>query len=378
MRNDREKIKRAIGESFAYLDERPSLEARIMNNLDAQKTPRRKVSMTLVIAIALILALSVAAYAEYRWQVLSRFSFFVGENPVKAGEIMQSGLHSQTFGDVTITVEEAGYDGRTLFLTYSYKAADDSTVYNEDNAYDFFGKHDAGWWWDGMWINGKTVDMALGSTSEVMPGDEPGEVVEVDMWCLANEGVIMDDVTRIALPVGTDQDAMTLYMNPAMRDENGGLKEPAEGVLVFELDTKEIQERITVVHPGEVTELELVNAYVEEAVFTPLMTYIDVRYTLKDGVMEAYIEANGEGVYNDDGKLVIPYGPYDAAGWWMHTLVLVDAQGNRVGGQLTPYDGYGDKGVTLWMPYVEDLPQELFLVQSDGGAADMSRAIRVR
>ena len=59
MRDDKRLIKEAIDETFAYLDERPSLEARIMNSIDAQERPRRRVRTSLILAFAILLALSV-------------------------------------------------------------------------------------------------------------------------------------------------------------------------------------------------------------------------------------------------------------------------------------------------------------------------------
>ena len=382
MREDKEIIRRALDESLAYLDERPSLQARIMNRLDEPESPRRHVRLTVAIAFAVLLALSVAAYAEYRWQVFSHFGWMFGWQEESMEEIMQHGEQSQTFGDVTITVEEMGYDGRTLLLAYSFKAEGDDTVYTDETVYDFLQEHGVGWWTDNMWINGEQVNMAGGSTQEHMPGDEPGEIVEIDSWWLYNEGVTLDGVVSIALPVGPCPD---WYRNPTDEfwnstkyfDENRDMRLPDSGVMTFTLDVTGVQARNEIAHPNIKTRTDMLTAWVTEVCFSPLMTYIDLQYELNEGVMEAYIAENGEGYYDENGKLMWPYGPFDVADRWLYSLALVDGQGNVLSG-LNSWNGVGDSTAGFIVPYIEDLPDALYLAPSRDGQADMDEAVRLR
>ena len=100
-----------------------------------------------------------------------------------ADELMQSNLYQDTVNNVEITVREAGYDGRTLLVEYSYRMLDVDKVYGvtaaeeygenlpdgmepdtileqlSDEAFDALAAHHVGWNFDQLWINGQGVDM---------------------------------------------------------------------------------------------------------------------------------------------------------------------------------------------------------------------------
>lgn len=379
MRDDKRLIKEAIDETFAYLDERPSLEARIMNSIDAQERPRRRVRTSLILAFAILLALSMVAYAEYRWHVLGAFPWFVGENPVNADEIMQSDLASVTADGVTITIEEAGYDGRTLFVTYSHRAEGDDTVYTEENAYEFWDNHPTvGWWSDTLWINGEAIGMAWGSATESIYTGVPGELMTVEYWRLEHEDVLMDGVVEISLPIGRRQEIPPYRMDPTRYDEYMNMLLPEDGAVTFTLDTRGVQERVKTIEPNIVTDIGEATAWVSEAVFTPMKTYITLHHEVKPEAMAAYIAENGEGYYDDQGNLMFPFTGADVLQDWAWRLTLVDGEGNALFPGKSGAEGFGDTMSEFTYPYIEEMPYELYLAPVNDGIADMSRAVKIK
>ena len=83
-----------------------------------------KRAMVVIITLMLMLT-SLTAYAITRWNLFEQLYFILGDQiPEDASEWMQRNLHRQTINNVEITIQEAGYDGRTLFLQYSYRFLD--------------------------------------------------------------------------------------------------------------------------------------------------------------------------------------------------------------------------------------------------------------
>ena len=96
----------------------------------AIRTAGRFSRRTLVIALAIVLALGAIALAATQWHLFDTLSFMTGDDmPKNADSIMQGNLYQDTVNNVEITVQEAGYDGRTLLLRYSYRMLDVDTVY---------------------------------------------------------------------------------------------------------------------------------------------------------------------------------------------------------------------------------------------------------
>ena len=105
------------------------------------------------IALALVLALAAAAFAATQWHIFENTEHLTGEGtPVNADSIMQRDLHRETVNGVEITVLEAGYDGRTLLLQYSFRMTDVDRAFGRDGLTDedirLLNDHHVGWWQD--------------------------------------------------------------------------------------------------------------------------------------------------------------------------------------------------------------------------------------
>ena len=63
---------------------------------------------------------------------------------------------------------------------------------------------------------------------------------------------------------------------------------------------------------------------------------------------------------------------------WINSLELVDGQGVLVFPGNYGLDGYGNEWAEFLYPYLENIPDELYLAPIENGAADMSQAVRVK
>ena len=158
----------------------------------AIKTAGKLSSRTVAIALAITLMLGAVAFAAVtQWHLFDNLSFMTGADPKNADSVMQSDLYQGTVNNVEITVKEAGYDGRTLFLQYSYRMLDVDTLYGvtaaevfgdqlpegmaadtimeglKGNAEEDLEAHHVGWWIDSLWFNGKEMNMPNNSGSVV-------------------------------------------------------------------------------------------------------------------------------------------------------------------------------------------------------------------
>ena len=145
----------------------------------AVKTAGRFSGRTLAIALALVLVLAAAAFAASQWNLFGALPHLAGESPVNADSVMQKDLHTETVNNVEISIDEVGYDGRTLLIQRSYRMLDVDRVLGEEDNYEqmLWDRH-VGWWIDAIWINGKETMMPNGSESTVAPGEEPVQVTE--------------------------------------------------------------------------------------------------------------------------------------------------------------------------------------------------------
>lgn len=80
-------------------------------------------------------------------------------------------------------------------------------------------------------------------------------------------------------------------------------------------------------HPCIPVTTDLVTAQVTEACFSPLMTYLTLDLEVNPDAMAAFIETNGDGYYDEEGRLMWPYGGTDVFEGWLYSLSLVDGQG---------------------------------------------------
>lgn len=378
----REKIRRALDESLSYLDERPSLQNQIMDKVRGETKMRKKMPLSVAVAILLmVLALS-AAYAEHQWKVFSNLSFMTGEDPVRADEVMTSNLYQTTVNDVEITVKEAGYDGKTLFLLYTFRMKDVDKTFDEDGLTvedeALLEDHHVGWWTDTIWFDGKAMNMPNGSGGMMVGDGVPGELVKTEYWRLDNENVQLSGEVEISLPIGERQKIGWIGDNPDAFDEDGMLKLPEEGVVTFTFNASDILDRVVTEHPCVKTELPFVTAQATEVCYTPLMTYITLELEGSDEALEAYKAEHGEGYRDEDGTLLWPYSYMDVHGGWVSNLTLVDGEGKELFPGVSGCNGYGDEWTEYTYPYIENVPDELWLAPMEDGVADMSKAVRVK
>ncbi|MBQ8161697.1 MAG: hypothetical protein IJ083_13255 [Clostridia bacterium] len=371
----------------------------------AIRTAGRYSTRTVILAAALAVMVCAVALAATQWHVFDSLSFMLGTTPPPAADsLMQRNLYQDTVNHVEITVREAGYDGRTLLLEYSYRMLDVDTPYGV-TAGELFGEdlpegltadmyvealkgdaqsdlqaHQVGWWIDNFWINGKAVDMPNNSGAVVTGSGVPGEIIHTEYWRLDNEGFSLNGPVQISLPIGERQNLADYSKknHPEKYDADGSLKLPEKGIVTFTYDAKDILSQVNIIHPEEEKVLPDVTAKVSEAAFSPLMTYITLDLKVNPDALAAFIAENGEGAKNEAGEVMWPYGGMDVFQDWVCSLELVDGQGKLVFPGHAGQNGYGNEWAEFLYPYLETIPSELYLAPIEGGVADMTQAIVVK
>ena len=348
-------------------------------------------SRVLLFALVAVLALGTAAVAATQWGIFDTLTW-LGTQPPTADSVMQGKLHSETVNGVEITIEEAGYDGRTLFLQYSYRFPGMTELLGEamggkgirmltEEDLALFDRYNVGWWIDAFWINGQCMDMAGGSGSEDRPGDKPGEIVHTEYWRLDNLDVGLNGEVEIALPIGERQplSEYSLRDHPEKYDADKNLIKPDKGLVTFTFDAKDTLSRVVEAKPDIPTVTPDVTVRVTEVAYTPLMTYIHLAMEPNPDSIAAYKAEHGEGWLDEDGNLLWAYTGMDVYGGWISGLQLVDGKGNVIF-----RDHGGCSSSEVWAeftyPYMEpaQLPEQLWLAPVKDGAADMTYAIRVK
>ena len=371
----------------------------------AIKTAGRFSSKTIAIALAITLLVGAVAFAATQWNLFASIPFLTGNGtPKNADSVMQSNLYQGTVNNVEITVREAGYDGKTLLLQYSYRMLDVDTPYGV-TASEMFGDqipegmtadtiveglkgnaeadleaHHVGWWIDAIWLNGKEMAMPNNSGSVVSGSTVPGEIIHTEYWRLDNEGFSLNGPIQISLPIGEQQDLADYSRknHPEKYDVDGSLKLPEGGIVTFTYDAKDILAQVNTLHPAEEKVLPDVTAKVKEAAFSPLMTYITLDLKVNPDSLAEFIKANGEGPKNEEGVVMWPYGGMDVFQDWVCSLELVDGQGKLVFPGHSGQNGYGNEWAEFLYPYLENIPAELYLAPIEDGVADMSQAVLVK
>ena len=339
------------------------------------------------VALAAVLAMmtGAVALAATQWHVFDNISFLTGkEAPKNADSVMQANLYQDTVNNVEITVKEAGYDGRTLLLQYSYRMLDVDKAFGPDGPSEenlqLLYDHQVGWWIDHLWFNGKAMDMPDDSGSVERGTDVPGEIEITEYWRLDNENVKLDGPVEISLPIGERQ-PLSEYgkkNHPEKYDENGKLKLPEKGVVTFSFDAKDTLSQVKTVRPNVEKALPNVTAKVTEAAFTPLMTYITLDLKVNPEAMAAYIQENGPGCQDENGQVIYPYGGMNVFGDWINSLELVDGSGTVLFPDHPGQNSYGNEWAEFLYPYIETVPDALYLAPIMDGVADMSQAVQVK
>ena len=345
-------------------------------------------SRALIFALIAVLALGTVAVAATQWGIFGSLSEMLGMQPPTADSVMQGDLHQETVNGVEITIEEAGYDGRTLFLQYSYRfpGIDEplGTVSKHgermltDNNMALFEQYNLGWWVDAFWINGQPMEMAGDSGSNDRGSENPGEIIHTEYWRLDNIDVELSGKVEIALPIGESQPAE--YRKAIFDKASGQYTLPDKGVVTFSFDASDTLSRVVTLNPNVETVTPEVTAKVSEAAFTPLMTYITLDLTANPEALAAFKQENGEGYYDEQGNLLWPYSGMDMYSGWIVGLKLVDGDGKELFPDAVGCNGVGNGWAEFLYPYMDpaNLPDELWLAPMDGDTADMEYAIRVK
>ncbi len=368
-------------------------------------TAGRFSSRAVALAIVLVMMAGAVALAATQWHIFDNLTFLTGKDaPKNVDSLMQANLYQDTVNNVEITVREAGYDGRTLLLQYSYRMLDVDTPYGV-TAGEMFGDrlpegmtadmiveglngtaeedleaHHVGWWIDAIWFNGKQMDMPNNSGSVVSGSTVPGEIIHTEYWRLDNEGFSLNGPIQISLPIGERQ-ALADYSkknHPEKYDVDGSLKLPEKGLVTFTFDAKDTLAKVTALRPNVEKVLADVTAKVTEAAFTPLMTYITLDLKVNPDVMAAYIQENGAGHKDDNGQVIFPFGGMDVFGDWVTSLELVDGDGTILFPGHHGQNGYGNEWAEFLYPYIETIPNALYLAPVKDGTADMTQAVQIK
>lgn len=320
-------------------------------------------SRALILALIAVLTLGTVAFAATRWGIFDALHTLLGSQPPAADAVMQANLHQETVNGVEITIKEAGYDGRTLFLQYSYrlleateplgqtqpKTGNTRWLRPEDTA--FLDEKNVGWWIDHFWINGQCMDMAVNSGAEEQGSDTPGEIIRTEYWRLDNIDVTLQGRVEIALPIGQRQplEDYSFLKHPERYDENRMLMKPDKGLVTFTFDAGDTLSQVMVTTSEQETITPSGTVKVKEAAFTPLMTYITLE-------MQA----------NDD---------WDS---YLFSLQLVDGNGKVLFPDAYGNNGHSETWAEFTYPCIPHLPEQLWLAPVDGDTVDMEHAIRVK
>lgn len=344
------------------------------------------VRRAVVLALLAALLLGTVAYAAVHWHLFDQLSFMTGANPLRADEVMQANLTEQTVNGVKITVQEAGYDGRTLFVQYTYVIPGvDTPLGDEDllvgpEEQQLLYDHGVGWWIDHIWFDGQVMDMTANSGGDVRGSANPGELVYTEYYRLDNGDVALSGPVEVSMPIGERQ-PLSDYVradHPERYDANGNLLLPDKGLITFTLDARDTLSKVVTEHPNVPYADDQVTAKVVEFCRTPLLTYITLNMEPNAEALAAYIEENGDGYYDDEGNLLWPYGGMDVYGEWLTSLELVDGEGKLLFPGHYGNNGYGDKWAEYMYPYIKTVPDELWLAPIlEDGTADLTRAVRV-
>jgi hypothetical protein len=72
------------------------------------------------------------------------------------------------------------------------------------------------------------------------------------------------------------------------------------------------------------------------------------------------------------------YGSMDVFAGWVASLELVDGQGKLIFSERYGQNGYSSNTAEFLYPYLENIPDELYLAPVEDGVTDMSQAVRVK
>jgi len=335
-----------------------SAVCRALSNI-REAEPRRGLRGSRLLAAALIAALllGTAAFAAARWQVFDALSYLFGnEVPRQADDVMRANLYRETVNDVEIAVREAGYDGRTLLVQYSYRVLDAEAPFTQQTDVEgILRAHGVGWWADALWIDGDDMGMTNNSGGSLELGSAPGEVIYTQFW----RDIAISGTAQITLPIGViPEDA---YRRALYDKAFGCYTLPDQGAVTFTLDVEDAMEKVITSCPEQTTRLENGTAIVREAAFSPLMTYITLEM-LPDPAAYKALDGEEYALFSD----------------WLMDLTLVDGSGTELFPGHNGQNGFNAIWAEYLYPALGEIPDALWMAPLTDGAADMERAVRVK
>lgn len=376
--------------AFAQMQEDTAEPTLVKKKHTTRHVPRqgsgrfRRLCVVMLVALGLLGGLAGAATVNPR--LLEVFWGKDFEPNAQAAAYIAQNVAQEDFGDYRVSIQEAVYDGMSLYIRYAIRDMNCDHLLGEldvdtgrrtlqtDEPEDF-SQWPVGWWTDNLWIDGQEVAMPGMSSSEMWAGDENGEVVVSEMYRLDQVGLFLSGDVRIALPIGEKQyqvgEEWTLDM-----DENGKVREPEKGIVAFNLNCDAPVRHYAA---GEkATMPDGTTVWVETADDTLMKLYVTVHFALSDAAREAYRAENGEGYVLLDST-VLPFEDGDMVGAWMSNLTLVDEDGKPLRAHL----GYGEgcwslsnDAVGYVFAHEEAYPAHLYLAPENmDGTVDMTRAI---
>lgn len=391
-----ERFHQAMLAAFGQIEDEPFDGTELPISVEAAEKPRRpryvprqggrfrRMMLVMLITLGLLGGLAVATTANPR--LLEVFWGKDFEPSAQASAYIAHDLAEVETNGYRVRVEEAVYDGMTLYVRYSIRDMSCDHLLGETNVdtgrrmlnedeITAFDHAPVGWWTDNLWLNGQNVDMPGLSGGETWAGDENGEIVVSEMYRLDQVGVFLSGDVQIDLPIGEKQH-YDYEMWQSMLKEDGTFRKPDAGLVSFTLNC---DAPVTHYADGERVILpDGTAAWVESADDTPVKLYVTVRYEISDAQREAFRAENGEGYVFPDGT-VMPFDDVDMVGSWVYGLTLVDADGKPLRASL----GYGEgnwgvgSGVADYVFSHEDAyPEQVYLAPQTGeDSADMAWAI---
>lgn len=342
--------------------------------------------MVVLVAVLMLLLSSFAVAAVVRPELLQIFWGREFQMDKRLETYRKTQAVTQRIGDYRVSVEEAIYDGVSLYVQYSIRdmtsdtmigqAADESGVrYLTNDDMDAIASWPVGSWTDAIWINGHETDMPGMSGSKMWAGDEPGEVIFSEMYRLDQEGIALSGEARIALPIGQKQHQTREFIQ-ANRLEDGTRPEPDAGMLSFSLNAD-----APVVHHAQGPTVVLPDGsrvWLKQADDTLMKCYVTLGYEVSEQQKAAYTAQYGEGMIMEDGS-ILPWPDSEMLGAWPYRMTLVDKQGNALCQALSYAEGLwgiGNGEIHYVFPHMEMAWEEIYVapINSDG-TVEMERAI---
>lgn len=342
--------------------------------------------MVVLVAVLMLLLSSFAVAATVRPELLQIFWGREFQLDKRLETYRKTQVVTQRIGDYRVSVEEAIYDGVSLYVQYSIRDMTSDKLLGESNDtsdrryltdedMDAIDAWLVGNWTDAIWLNGHETDMPGMSGGEMWAGDEPGEVIFSEMYRLDQEGISLSGEVRIALPIGQKQQQTREFIQEHLL-EDGTRPEPDAGMIVFSLNA---DAPVTHYEQGPITTLpDGSRVWLQQADDTLMKCYITLGYEISDQQKADYISVYGEGMQMEDGS-ILPWPDAEMLGTWPYNMTLVDKQGNVLCQELSYAEGLwgiGNGEIHYVFPHIEGQWEEMYIVpMSRDGLVDMEWAI---